>query len=148
MNGNKNRIYDLIFNMIGYHIGNYINQNFIYFCKEFGKGKNVSKTPFKRIKYRDSMIKYGTDKPDLRNPIEIVDVTSIMQREDVKLEIFKKLIKKGSIVRALPAPNCAKKSRSFFDEFNNWAKEEGGKGLGYIILEKQEGIEGYMSGHQ
>jgi len=106
---------------------------------EFGKGKTVSKTPFKKIKYKDSLIKYGTDKPDLRNPIEIVDITSIIQREDVKLEIFKKLIKTGSIVRAIPAPNCGKKARSFFDEFNNWAKEEGGKGLGYIILEKNEG---------
>ena len=112
---------------------------FFELFSEFGKDKVVSKTPFKRIKYKDSMIKYGTDKPDLRNPIEIVDVTSIMKREDVKLEIFKKLIKKGSIVRAIPAPNCGKKPRSFFDEFNNWAKEEGGKGLGYIVLEKQEG---------
>ncbi len=104
---------------------------------KFGKGKTISKTPFKRISYKDSMLKYGTDKPDLRNPIEISDVTQIMNREDVKLDIFKKLIAKGSVVRAIPAPNTSSKPRSFFDEYNNWAKEEGGKGLGYIIIEKK-----------
>ena len=112
---------------------------FFELFNKFGKGKVVSKLPFKRIKYEDSMLKYGTDKPDLRNPIEIFDVTSIIQREDVKLEIFKKLVKKGSIVRAIPAPNTASKPRSFFDEINNWAKEEGANGLGYILLEKVEG---------
>ena len=112
---------------------------FFELFNKFGKGKVVSKLPFKRIKYEDSMLKYGTDKPDLRNPIEIFDVTSITQREDVKLEIFKKLVKKGSIVRAIPAPNTASKPRSFFDEINNWAKEEGANGLGYILLEKTEG---------
>ena len=105
---------------------------------EFGKNKSVSKLPFKRIKYKDSILKYGTDKPDLRNPIEISDVTEIMKREDVKLDIFKKLIAKGAIVRAIPAPNTTKKPRSFFDELNNWAKDEGAKGLGYIALEKEK----------
>ena len=105
---------------------------------EFGKGKTVSKNPFKRITYKDSMLKYGTDKPDLRNPIEIFDVTEFMKREDVKLDIFKKLIEKGGVVRAIPAPNTALKPRSFFDGYNNWAKEEGAKGLGYIILEKKD----------
>ena len=103
---------------------------------EFGKGKIISKTPFTKIKYQDSMLKYGTDKPDLRNPIHIFDVTTIMKREDVKLDIFKKLIAEGSIVRAIPAPKTSSKPRSFFDNFNNWAKEEGAKGLGYITLEK------------
>jgi len=106
---------------------------------EFGKGKIVSKTPFKKITYKNSMLKYGTDKPDLRNPIEIFDVTKIMEREDVKLDIFKKLIEKGGVVRAIPAPNTSSKPRSFFDGYNNWAKEEGAKGLGYIILEKNNG---------
>ena len=105
---------------------------------EFGKGKSVSTIPFPKIKYKDAMLKYGTDKPDLRNPIEIADVTKIMIRDDVKLDIFKKLISAGSIVRAIPAPNTASKPRSFFDEYNNWSKEEGGKGLGYIILEKNK----------
>lgn len=106
---------------------------------EFGKGKIVSKTPFTRIKYKDAMLKYGTDKPDLRNPIEIFDVTEIMNRKDVKLDIFKKSIAKGEIVRAIPAPKTSSKPRSFFDEYNNWAKEEGAKGLGYITLEKTKG---------
>jgi len=105
---------------------------------EFGKGKIISKTPFTKIKYQDSMLKYGTDKPDLRNPIHLFDVTTIMKREDVKLDIFKKLIAEGSIVRAIPAPKTSSKSRSFFDNFNSWAKEEGAKGLGYITLEKDK----------
>ena len=106
---------------------------------EFKKEKSVSKTPFKKITYKDSMLKYGTDKPDLRNPIEICDVTEIFKRDDVKLDIFKKMIEKGGVVRAIPAPNTSSKPRSFFDSYNNWSKEEGGKGLGYIILEKNNG---------
>ena len=92
---------------------------------EFGKNKIVSKPPFKKIKYNDSMLRYGTDKPDLRNPIEIFDVTDIMKRNDVKLDIFKKLINKGAIVRAIPAPKTKNKPRSFFENMNIWAKEEG-----------------------
>ena len=109
---------------------------FFKLFSEFGKGKPVSKTPFKKITYKDSILKYGTDKPDLRNPIEIFDVTEIMKRKDVKLDIFKKLIDQDAVVRAIPAPNTSSKPRSFFDEYNAWAKAEGGKGLGYIILEK------------
>ena len=105
---------------------------------EFGKDKTVSKTPFKKITYKTSMLKYGTDKPDLRNPIEIFDVTEVLKREDIKLDIFKKIIEKGGVVRAIPAPNTSSKPRSFFDEYNNWAKEEGAKGLGYILLEKNK----------
>jgi len=111
---------------------------FFKLFNEFGKDKIISKTPFKRITYKNSMLKYGTDKPDLRNPIEIFDVTEVIKREDVKLDMFKKLIDKGSIARAIPAPNTSSKPRSFFDGINNWAKEEGAKGLGYITLEKQK----------
>ena len=106
---------------------------------KFGKEKIVSKTPFKKIKYKTAMLKYGTDKPDLRNPIEIFDVTEIMKREDVKLDIFKKIIEKEGVVRAIPAPNASSKPRSFFDGYNNWAKEEGAKGLGYILFEDKKG---------
>ena len=106
---------------------------------EFGKGKTVSKTPFKKITYKTSMLKYGTDKPDLRNPIEIFDVTEVMKRDDCKLEIFKRIIEKGGVVRAIPAPNTSSRPRSFFDGYNNWAKEEGAKGLGYILFEKSKG---------
>ena len=112
------------------------------FCelfKEFGKNKEISKAPFKKIKFKDSMLKYGTDKPDLRNPIEISDVTHIMKMDDVKLDIFKKLIKDGAVVRAIPAPNTSNKPRSFFDDLNNWAKEEGATGLGYISFQKKNG---------
>ena len=104
--------------------------------KEFSNKKTVSQLPFKRIKYEEAMLKYGTDKPDLRNPLEIFDVTELMKRDDVKLDIFKKSITKGAIVRALNAPNTSSKPRSFFDGYNNWAKEEGAKGLGYITFEK------------
>jgi aspartyl-tRNA synthetase len=100
--------------------------------------KKLRSEKFPKISFEESMMKYGTDKPDLRNPIEIFDVTEIMEREDVKLDIFKKLIKKGGVVRAIPAPNTSSKPRSFFDEYNNWAKEEGAKGLGYILLEKNK----------
>jgi len=112
---------------------------FFELFNEFGKGKKVSRFPFKKITYKNSMLKYGTDKPDLRNPIEIFDVTEVFKRNDVKLDIFKKLIEKNAVVRAIPAPKTSSKPRSFFDEYNNWAKEEGGKGLGYIIFEKKNG---------
>ena len=106
---------------------------------KFGKEKKISKPPFRKITYKNSMLKYGTDKPDLRNSIEIFDVTEVFKRDDVKLDMFKKLINEGGIVRAIPAPQTSSKPRSFFDAYNNWAKDEGGKGLGYIILEKNNG---------
>ena len=110
---------------------------------KFSKGFSISKTPFKRFKYKDAMLKFGTDKPDLRNPIEISDVTEIFEREDVKLEIFKKLIQKKSIVRCVVAKNVSSKPRSFFDNLDKGSKAEGASGLGYIILENNsEKLEG------
>jgi aspartyl-tRNA synthetase len=106
---------------------------------KFSKGYSISKTPFKRFKYKDAMLKFGTDKPDLRNPIEISDVTEIFEREDVKLEIFKKLIQKKSVVRCVVAKNVSSKPRSFFDNLDKGAKIEGASGLGYIILESNNG---------
>ena len=106
---------------------------------KFSKGYLISKTPFKRFKYKDAMLKFGTDKPDLRNPIEISDVTEIFEREDVKLEIFKKLIQKNSVVRCVVAKNVSSKPRSFFDNLDKGAKTEGASGLGYIILESNNG---------
>lgn len=96
---------------------------------KFGK-KQVSKPPFVRIPYAQSMLKYGSDKPDLRNPIEIVDVTEIFQDSD--FTVFRDVIAKGSIVRAIPAPNSATKSRKFFDDMVKFAIDEGAGGLGYI----------------
>ena len=106
---------------------------------KFSKGYLISKTPFKRFKYKDAMLKFGTDKPDLRNPIEISDVTEIFEREDVKLEIFKKLIQKKSVVRCVVAKNVSSKPRSFFDNLDKGSKAEGASGLGYIILENNNG---------
>tara|TARA_B100000700_G_C15025350_1_gene847850 strand:+ start:871 stop:2667 length:1797 start_codon:yes stop_codon:yes gene_type:complete len=106
---------------------------------EFGKGKKVNKKPFKRIKYQDSLEKYGTDKPDLRNPIELVDVTKIFSSDEVSLKIFKDIIKKGGVVKAIPAPNTNSKPRSFFDNLNNWAISEGSSGMAYITFEKSNG---------
>ena len=106
---------------------------------KFSKGYSISKTPFKRFKYKDAMLKFGTDKPDLRNPIEISDVTEFFEREEVKLEIFKKLIQKKSIVRCVVAKNVSSKPRSFFDNLDKGAKTEGASGLGYIILENNNG---------
>ena len=85
------------------------------------------------------MEKYGTDKPDLRNPIEIINVTNIFKSEEVKLKIFKEIIKKGGIVKAIPAKNTKTKPRSFFDNLNNWAIAEGASGLAYITFEKTNG---------
>ena len=106
--------------------------------KEFGKGKKINKTPFPRIKYEDSMKKYGTDKPDLRNPIEINDVKKIFESPDVKLKIFQDIIAKGGVVKAIPAFNTSSKPRSFFDGLNNWAISEGASGLAYITFEKKQ----------
>ncbi len=106
---------------------------------KFSKGYSISKIPFKRFKYKDAMLKFGTDKPDLRNPIEISDVTEIFEREDVKLEIFKKLIQKKSVVRCVVAKNVSSKPRSFFDNLDKGSKAEGASGLGYIILENNNG---------
>ncbi len=104
--------------------------------KKFGKGKKINKSPFPKIKYHESLEKYGTDKPDLRNPIELVNVTKIFKSESVKLKIFKDIIGKGGIVKAIPVPNTLSKPRSFFDGLNNWAISEGASGLAYITFEK------------
>ena len=103
---------------------------------EFGCGKKVSDYPFKKISFDDSMLQYGTDKPDLRNPLKISDVTDIFNSVDIKLNIFKKQINKGAIVRAIPAPNTFKKPRSFYDSINEWAKTEGANGLAYLSIIK------------
>ncbi len=97
---------------------------------------------FPRIKFFDAMLKYGTDKPDLRNPLEIFDITSIFKREDVKFEIFKKLVKDGSIVRCIVTKKTKDKPRSFFDSIDKWAKEQGSSGLAYFTLEKEKELTG------
>ena len=106
---------------------------------KFGKGKKINKFPFPRISYKTSLDKYGTDKPDLRNPIELCNVTKIFKSDDVKLKIFKELINKGAIVKAIPLKNTVSQPRSFFDNLNNWAISEGASGLAYITFEKNNG---------
>jgi len=87
-------------------------------------------------------MKYGTDKPDLRNPLIIHDLTNLFTREDVKFDIFKKLVKSGSLVRAIITKNTKDKPRSFFDNIDKWAKEQGASGLAYFTIEKENEIRG------
>ena len=98
--------------------------------EEFANGRSVSAAPFPRIPYRESMLRYGSDKPDLRNPIVISDVSEHFRGSGFGL--FARLVEGGSVVRAIPAPNTADKSRKFFDDMNDWARAEGHAGLGYI----------------
>jgi len=101
---------------------------------EFANGRSVSPAPFPRIPYDESMLKYGNDKPDLRNPILICDVSEVFARNDVAFKAFK-----DKTVRAIPAPGAAAQPRSFFDKLNDWARGEGAAGLGYIIFEEDGG---------
>lgn len=99
----------------------------------------IDSYPFKRITYADSMLKYGNDKPDLRNPLEICDVTDVFKRDDVTFKAFKGNIDTGGVVRAIRAPKVSDRPRSFFDKLNDWAKEIGAPGLGYVLFEANEG---------
>ena len=102
--------------------------------------KRVGESPFPRITYADAMKKYGSDKPDLRNPIILSNLTSIFNSSEVSFEAFKKLIKNGAEVIGIPCPKGASQARSFFDSMNNWAiKEMSAPGLGYIIFDEIDG---------
>ena len=105
---------------------------------EFGS-RPVADGPFPRIAWRDAILRYGTDKPDLRNPLEIADVTAAFELEGVTFRAFRSQIEKGAVVRAIPAPNAAARPRSFFDGLNRWAREEGAAGLGYVIFDDEGG---------
>ncbi len=94
-----------------------------------GRGRQVSALPFKRIPYRESMLKYGNDKPDLRNPIVISDVSDHFTGSGFGR--FASIVEAGDVVRAIPAPGTADRSRKFFDDMNAWAQAEGFAGLGY-----------------
>jgi len=104
---------------------------------EFSRGRSVTPPPFPRITYKDSMLKYGSDKPDLRNPIEISDVTEIFKNGS--FAVFAKAIESGSVVRAIPAPGAGTRARSFFDSANQWSRDEGYAGLAYINFKGGEG---------
>jgi aspartyl-tRNA synthetase len=99
--------------------------------EEFGSGRKVSPAPFPRIPFETAMLKYGSDKPDLRNPLEIVDVSEAFRGGG--FGIFAKAVDGGAVVRAIPAPGAAARPRSFFDKLNDWARKEGAAGLGYIV---------------
>jgi len=105
--------------------------------EEFSEGRAVTKAPFPRIPFREAMLKYGTDKPDLRNPLTIFDVTA--EFAGSKFGLFANSINKGAVVRAVPAPGSADRPRSWFDRLNEWARGEGAGGLGYIIFEDGSG---------
>ena len=109
--------------------------------KEFSD-KKILFDKFPRITYKDAMLKYGSDKPDLRNPLIINDVTEIFSRKDVSFDIFKKLVKAGSKVRCIITKNTKDKPRSFFDNIDKWAKEQGASGLAYFTIEKDKEISG------
>ncbi len=98
--------------------------------EEFAAGREVSPAPFPRIPYRESMLKYGSDKPDLRNPLLVHDVTSHFAKSGFGL--FERIVGEGGVVRVVAAPNTADKSRKYFDEMNDWARGEGHAGLGYV----------------
>jgi aspartyl-tRNA synthetase len=98
-------------------------------------GWRVSPRPFPRISYRDAMLRYGSDKPDLRNPIEIADVTEAFRGSDFK--VFAAAIERGAVVRAIPAPRAAGRPRRFFDQIDGYAKELGLPGAGWILLEAE-----------
>jgi aspartyl-tRNA synthetase len=99
--------------------------------------KKLMYDQFPKISYADAMLKYGSDKPDLRNPLVINDITEVFSREDVSFEIFKKLIKSGSKVRCISTKNTKDKPRSFFDNIDKWAKEQGASGLAYFTFEDE-----------
>jgi aspartyl-tRNA synthetase len=105
--------------------------------EEFADGKKVTPAgEFPRIPYREAMLKYGSDKPDLRNPILISDVSA--QFAGSGFGLFARIVEGGGVVRAIPAPGTAEKSRKFFDDMNDWARGEGHAGLGYITQKNGE----------
>ncbi len=104
-----------------------------------GTKQSVTPGPWPRIAYDESMLKYGNDKPDLRNPLVITDVSSVFSRPDVEFRAFKVVLEKGGVVRAIRAPKVSDKPRSFFDKLNSWAQGEGAPGLGYVVFEGTEG---------
>ena len=106
--------------------------------EEFADGRRVTRA-FPRITYAEAMLRYGVDKPDLRNPLLIVDVTAEFARDDVAFKAFKGVIGGGGVVRAIPATGAGSQPRSFFDRLNDWARSEGAPGLGYIVFEADGG---------
>ena len=110
-----------------------LNKTFSTFSK-----KKISEFPFPRIPYAKALEDYGTDKPDLRNPLKIRECTDFFSNEKVNFKIFKNIINKGGIVKVILAQVGNNRSRSFFDKLNQWARDEGASGLGYMTFEKEK----------
>ena len=118
-----------------------VEKLFVNLFKKFSNKKLLSEK-FPRIPFKDAMLKYGTDKPDLRNPLLIHDITKIFTRADVKFEIFKKLVQAGAKVRCIITKKTINKPRSFFDNIDKWAKDQGASGLAYFSIEKDKKLQG------
>ena len=118
-----------------------VERLFVNLFKKFSKKKLLSEK-FPRIPFKEAMLKYGTDKPDLRNPLIIHDITKIFTRNDVKFEIFKKLVQAGAKVRCIVTKKTINKPRSFFDNIDKWAKDQGASGLAYFSIEKDKKLQG------
>ena len=108
--------------------------------EEFAGERRVTTPPFPRIAYDEAMLKYGVDKPDLRNPLVIADVGEVFA--DSGFAVFAKIVAAGGVVRAVPAPATASRPRSFFDKMNAWAQEQGAPGMGYIVFEADGSAKG------
>ncbi|MDC0350989.1 aspartate--tRNA ligase [Candidatus Pelagibacter sp.] len=115
---------------------NVVEELLVNTFKKFSN-KKLLYDQFPKISYVDAMLKYGSDKPDLRNPLVINDITDVFERDDVSFEIFKKLVKSGSKVRCISTKNTKDKPRSFFDNIDKWAKEQGASGLAYFTFEEE-----------
>ena len=115
---------------------NVVEELLVNTFKKFSN-KKLMYDQFPKISYVDTMLKYGSDKPDLRNPLVINDITDVFERDDVSFEIFKKLVKSGSKVRCISTKNTKDKPRSFFDNIDKWAKEQGASGLAYFTFEEE-----------
>ena len=122
-------------------IFNVVERLLVNIFKEFSN-KKLLFDKFPRITYKEAMLKYGSDKPDLRNPLIISDITEVFSREDVSFEIFKKLVKSGSMVRCIVTKNTKDKPRSFFDNIDKWAKDQGASGLAYFTIENDKEVSG------
>ena len=118
---------------------NVVEKLLVNIFKKFST-KKLQNEKFSKIAYNDAMLKYGSDKPDLRNPLIINDITNIFMREDVSFDIFKKLVKSGSNVRCIVTKNTKDKPRSFFDNIDKWAKEQGASGLAYFTIENEKNL--------
>ena len=115
---------------------NVVEELLVNTFKKFSN-KKLMYDQFPKISYVDAMLKYGSDKPDLRNPLVINEITDVFERDDVSFEIFKKLVKSGSKVRCISTKNTKDKPRSFFDNIDKWAKEQGASGLAYFTFEEE-----------